>query len=80
MLWVMAHDFDTRETMYAPYAYGESFRGYEFAAKELLLAGRKSEKKFWDTDLKGAFVIEEGLLTKSDIKRIEQKMLNSVLA
>ena len=46
-----------------------------FAARELMLAGWKGEQELWDTDVKGAFVEEEGLLTKSDIKRIEQEAL-----
>jgi hypothetical protein len=45
----------------------------EFAAEQLLIAGWRSELQMWDTDLRGAFVEAEGVLTKSDIKRIERE-------
>jgi hypothetical protein len=40
-----------------------------------LIAGWKSELEMWDTDLRGGFVEEEGLLTEADIKRIEQGLV-----
>lgn len=75
-LWAMANDFDGRR-MYAQLASGTPFRGYtaRFAAEQLLIAGWRSELEMWDTDLRGGFVEEEGLLTKSDIKRIEQELV-----
>jgi hypothetical protein len=45
-----------------------------FAAEQLLIAGWKSELKIWDRDLRGGFE-EEGILTKSDMRRIEQELV-----
>ncbi|HEV2731975.1 MAG: hypothetical protein WAV38_06035 [Xanthobacteraceae bacterium] len=69
----MTYDFDeTRK--YRRIARGTPFRGYtaKFAAEQLLIAAWRSELEMWDTDLSGGLVEEEGLLTKSDIRRIEQ--------
>jgi hypothetical protein len=73
-LWAMANDFDDGRRLYAQIACGTPFRGYtgRFAAEQLLIAGWRSEIEMWGEDLRGGFVEEEGLLTKSDIKRIEQ--------
>jgi hypothetical protein len=71
----MAKDYDDGRRMYAQIASGSPFRGHtaRFAAEQLLIAGWRSELEMWDTDLRGGFVEEEGLLTKSDIQRIEHE-------
>jgi hypothetical protein len=70
----MSNDFDGHR-MYAQIASATPFRGYSarFAAEQLLIAGWRSELQTWDTDLRGGFVEAEGVLTKSDIKRIERE-------
>jgi hypothetical protein len=74
-LWARGNDFDGRR-MYAQIASATPFRGYSvrFAAEQLLIAGWRSELEMWDTDLRGGFVEAEGVLTKSDIERVEQKV------
>ena len=65
----------TGKPLYLPLATGAPFRGHDakFAARELLLAVWKEQMVDTDGSLEGAFVDEEGLLTRSDIKRIERE-------
>jgi hypothetical protein len=72
-LWAMEHFDGTR--MYAQIASGTPVAGYtaRFAAKELLIAAWRSEFEKWGKDLGRCIVDEEGLLTESDIRRIEQE-------
>jgi YidC/Oxa1 family membrane protein insertase len=75
-LWAMTYDFDEMR-MYIRKASGTPVSGYtaRFAAEQLLIATWRSELETFDTDLRGGFVEEEGLLTKSDIRRIEQEYI-----
>jgi hypothetical protein len=80
-LWARGNDFDERR-MYAQIASATPFRGYSvrFAAEQLLIAGWRSELEMWDTDLRGGFVEAEGVLTKSDLERIEQEAFRAAKA
>ena len=73
-LWAVVYDEGRR--IYARFAFATPFRGYtaKFAAERLLAAAWKDEMKIWDTDLRGARVVEEGLLTQTDIERIELEL------
>jgi hypothetical protein len=66
--------------MYAKVASATPFHGYtaRFAAERLLTAAWRDGLEMWDEDLKGACVDEEGLLTKTDIERIEREIFGAV--
>jgi hypothetical protein len=73
-LWAMERFEETR--MYAQIASGTPVAGYtaRFAAQQLLIAAWRSEfEKSGGEDLGRCIVDEEGLLTESDIRRIEQE-------
>jgi hypothetical protein len=78
MLWGMAYDID-HGRMYAQLAGATPFHGYtaKFAAERLLTAAWKDELETWSEDLRGACVDEEGLLTKTDIEKIEREVFGA---
>ena len=78
MLWAVANV--DGQVMYAKCAYATPFRGYaaKFAAEQLLAATWKAEFELLYEDLRGACVDEEGLLTKTDIERIERETFSEL--
>ena len=72
-LWAKAYDECSGKLMYSRLALGTPYRGIlpRDAAEQLLKAAWAGEKKGYLSDLRGAHVDNEGLLTKHDIKRIE---------
>jgi hypothetical protein len=63
--------------MYAQIASGTPVAGYtaRFAAEQLLIAAWRNEFEKSGDDLGRCIVDEEGLLTESDIRRIEQEYI-----
>jgi hypothetical protein len=78
ILWAKGYDEVIGRICHSKVAWGFPFRGYsaKYAAEQLLITDWQSEKKLWNQDLRGAFVEQEGLLTRRDIKRIERKVFD----
>jgi len=79
-LWAKAYNEADGRLMYAKLAYGSPFGGYpaKFAAEKLLIAAWHGERQGYGSDLRGAHVDREGLLTKDDIERIEHEVFGDL--
>jgi hypothetical protein len=66
--------------MYAKLARGSPYGGYtaKFAAEKLLTAAWRGERQDYGSDLRGAHVDQEGLLTKDDIEVIENEIFGDL--
>jgi hypothetical protein len=66
--------------MHSKLAWGAPYRGYtaRWAAERLLPAAWLREKEGYRSDLRGAHVDEEGLLTKDDIRKIEREVFGDL--
>ncbi len=73
-LWEESPDYDTGKPCFSVAAYGSPYKGIDTreAARQLLTAAWRHEWELYDTPGKGTEVREPGVLSETDIRKIEE--------